>query len=206
MRAVETPNLPFEKTDEFLECQFADIDLTRGTLSGKTFESCTFSACDFSELNASRCKFIECEFKACNLSLLKVQSSRFRSVALQECKALGIDWTRADWPRFSGMAQLKFHECILNDSSFFGLALEECVFDYCKARDVDFREANLTDARCSFTDFAGALFGKTNLSGADFSDAIDYEIDIFNNLIKGAKFSRSEAVRLLTSLQIVLVD
>jgi len=37
----------------------------------------------------------------------------------------------------------------------------------------DFREANLTDARCSFTDFGGALFGKTNLSGVDFSDAID---------------------------------
>jgi uncharacterized protein YjbI with pentapeptide repeats len=203
---METPRLPFSDADEFLERQFADIDLTRGNLSGKTFEGCTFNACDFSELKLLQCKFVECEFKLCNLSLVNVQSSRFRSVALQECKALGIDWTRADWPRFPGLAQLKFHKCILNDSSFFGLALEECVFDYCKARDVDFREANLTDARCSFTDFAGALFGKTNLSGADFSDAIDYEIDIFNNLIKGAKFSRSEAVRLLTSLQIVLVD
>jgi uncharacterized protein YjbI with pentapeptide repeats len=198
--------VPFEETDEFLERQFAGIDLARGTLSGKTFEGCTFTACDFSELTLSQCKFVECEFKACNLSLLKVQSSRFRSVVLEECKALGINWTSADWPRFSSLAQLKFHRCILNDSSFFGLILAECIFDSCKARDVDFREANLTDARCSSTDFGGALFGKTNLSGADFSDAIDYDIDIFDNRIKGAKFSRSEAVRLLRSLEIVLID
>lgn len=175
-------------------------------MSGKAFEACTFSACDFSELTLTQCKFVECEFKACNFSLLKVQSSRFRSVVLEECKALGINWSSANWPRFRAPAQLKFHKCILNDSSFFGLSLEECVFDACKARDVDFREANLTDARCAFTDFRGALFGKTNLSGADFSDAIDYDIDIFDNKLKGAKFSRSEAVRLLTGLEIVLVD
>jgi uncharacterized protein YjbI with pentapeptide repeats len=119
---------------------------------------------------------------------------------------VGVDWTRADWPRFPAAGQLNFHGCTLNDSSFFGLPLQECIFDTCKARDVDFREANLTDAHCSFTDFAGALFGKTNLSGADLSGAIDYNIDVFDNRIKGAKFSRSEAVRLLTSLEIVLVD
>jgi uncharacterized protein YjbI with pentapeptide repeats len=203
---METPSVPFRESDEFLERHFGGIDLARGTLSGKTFEGCAFSACNFSELALTHCKFVECEFKGCNLSLLKMQSSRFRSVVLEECKAVGINWTGADWPRFPAAAQLKFHKCILNDSSFFGLSLEECVFDSCKARDVDFREANLTGARCSFTDFGGALFGKTNLSGADFSDAIDYDIDIFDNRIKGAKFSRSEAVRLLASLEIVLID
>jgi len=200
------PNKPFGEADEWIERPFACIELVRGSLSGKTFESCSFNACNFSELTLTHCKFVECEFKGCNLSLMKVQSSRFRSVVLEECKAVGINWTSADWPRFPGTAQLKFHKCILNDSSFFGLSLQECVFDGCKARDVDFREANLTDARCSFTDFGGALFGKTNLSGADFSDAIDYDIDVFDNRIKGAKFSRSEAVRLLAGLEILLVD
>jgi uncharacterized protein YjbI with pentapeptide repeats len=203
---MENPIVPFSEADEFLERQFTGIDLARGTMNAKTFEGCTFSACNFTELALTQCKFVECEFKGCNLSLLRVQSSRFRSVVLEECKAVGINWTSADWPRSLSMAQLKFHKCILNDSSFFGLFLGECVFDSCKARDVDFREANLTDARCSFTDFGGALFGKTNLSGADFSDAIDYDIDIFDNRIKGAKFSRSEAVRLLRSLEIVLID
>ncbi len=198
--------MPFSEANEFLERHFAGIDLARGSLTGKTFEECTFSACDFSELALTQCRFIGCHFKGCNLSLMKVQSSRFRAAVLEECKALGVDWTRADWPRFPAATQFKFHRCILSDSSFFGLALEECVFDGCKAHDVDFREANLTQARCSFTDFRGALFGKTNLSGADFSDAIDYDIDVFDNRIKGAKFSRSEAVRLLASLEIVLVD
>jgi uncharacterized protein YjbI with pentapeptide repeats len=203
---MQTPSVPFGESDEFLERHFAGIDLARAALSGKSFEGCTFSACNFSELALTQCKFVECEFKDCNLSLLKMQSSRFRSVMLEECKTVGLDWTSADWPRFPASAQLQFHRCILNDSSFFGLSLEGCVFDSCRARDVDFREANLTGARCSFTDFRGALFGKTNLSGADFSDAVDYDIDIFDNRIEGAKFSRSEAVRLLASLKIVLID
>ncbi len=175
-------------------------------MDGKSFEACTFSACNFSELTLTRCKFVDCEFKACNLSLLQVPSSRFRSATFEECKALGIDWTRADWPRYPATAQLQFHQCLLNDASFFGLSLQESVFDGCKAHDVDFREANLAGARCSFTDFTGALFGRTNLAGADFSDATAYDIDVLNNRIQGAKFSRAEAVRLLTSLEIVLAD
>ena len=57
-----------------------------------------------------------------------------------------------------------------------------------------------------FYDFRGALFGKTLLSGADFSEAVDFDIDVFDNQILGAKFSRCEALRLLASFKIELVD
>jgi uncharacterized protein YjbI with pentapeptide repeats len=58
----------------------------------------------------------------------------------------------------------------------------------------------------SYTDFANALFGRTNLSRANFAEAINYDIDVFNNEIKAAKFSRHEAIRLLDSLDIELID
>ena len=55
-------------------------------------------------------------------------------------------------------------------------------------------------------DFANSLFNGTDLSGADFTEAINYQIDVNRNKIKGAKFSRYEAVSLLESLGIELID
>ncbi len=74
------------------------------------------------------------------------------------------------------------------------------------AHHVDFREGDFSNANFTYTDFTGCLFGNTNLTGADFSDATGYDIDIYQNVIKRAKFSRFEAVRLLDSLEIELVD
>jgi hypothetical protein len=50
------------------------------------------------------------------------------------------------------------------------------------------------------------LFGKTNLVSADMTEALNYNIDLHENNIKNAKFSRYEAMRLLDCLEIELVD
>ncbi len=194
------------EANEYLAKRFVSQDFSRKEMVAKEFEECEFKGCDFNEATLSKCKFIDCTFVECNLSLVKVNSSKFRDVILNECKAVGVNWTRASWPRLVMSSALKFHKCIINDSSFFGLILEEIVIEDCKARDVDFREANLSRANFSYTDFAGSLFGKTNLTGADFTEAVNYDIDIFGNEITKAKFSRHEAMRLLDSLEIELVD
>ena len=82
----------------------------------------------------------------------------------------------------------------------------EVVIVECKAHDVDFREARLAEASFTYTDFAHSLFHNTDLSGADFTEATNYSIDIQANQIKHAKFSRLEAANLLTHLGIELVD
>ena len=191
---------------EYFAKQFISIDVSGQTIADKEFEGCEFKGCNFSETTLSKCNFIDCHFTDCNLSLIKLQSTKFRGVILEQCKAVGVNWTRAVWPRLILASPLKFYKCILNDSSFFGLNLAELVLEDCKARDVDLREANLSGAKLNYTDFSNASFGRTNLSGADLSEAINYDIDIFNNEIKQAKFSRHEAIRLLDSLAIELVD
>jgi fluoroquinolone resistance protein len=194
------------ESKEYFAIHFVGIDMSMQTITGKEFEGCEFKGCNFNQATLAKCSFFDCHFIECNLSLIKIESSKFRDVVLQECKAVGVNWTRAAWPRLLLASPLKFYKCILNDSSFFGLNLQEAVIEDCKARDVDFREANLTDAKLSYTDFSNSLFGRTNLTGADFTEAINYDIDIFNNEIKKAKFSRHEAMRLLNSLEIELVD
>ena len=175
-------------------------------LEGCEFEECEFRECNFTEALFRRCRFIDCTFTRCNLSLLKVAQSGFTGVSFDECKLVGVDWTRAAWPRLVFSSSLAFSHCILNDSSFFGLELDEIVLEACKAHDVDFREGSFCRARFVDTDLTHSLFGKTNLTQADFTDASHYDIDIFNNRLSQAKFSRYEAIRLLDSLDIELVE
>ncbi|HQQ62192.1 MAG TPA: pentapeptide repeat-containing protein [Pseudomonadales bacterium] len=191
---------------EFVGKDFAGLQAAKRTFSRVEFDGCTFRDCDFSEAVFSKCKFIDCRFLQCNLSVVKVPFSKFADVVFEACKLVGVDWTKAAWSSLSLASPLTFRECILNDSSFFRLALKEMVMEGCKARDVDFRECNLEEADFGYTDLANSLFNKTNLSRANFAEAVHYDIDILVNGIKGAKFSRYEAVRLLEGLGIALVD
>ena len=53
---------------------------------------------------------------------------------------------------------------------------------------------------------SNSQFHHTNLSLANFAEATSYTIDVNANTVKGARFTRLEAVSLLESLGIELVD
>jgi len=195
-----------DKKDDYLAQNFNDLKFSSKEMIAKVFEGCTFNKCDFSEAMFKRCKFIECHFIKCNLSVAKVGNSRFSDVVFEECKMVGVDWTTANWSSLALGSPIKMHKCIINDSSFFGLDMKGMVLEECKAHDVDFREGNFTEANFSHTDFANSLFNKTNLTGANFQEAVNFSIDVNVNKVIRAKFSRYEAVRLLESLGIELVD
>ncbi len=194
------------KQNEYFSQNFTDLNLSSNEISYKEFDSCTFKACDFSEVVFKKCKFIDCSFINCNLSIMKIEYSKFLDVVFDGCKMIGIDWTRASWPSFDLYSPIKFYNCIINDSYFFGLSLNEIVIEACKAHCVDFRGGNFSDANFSYSDFTNSLFNETDLSGANFSEATNYNINIFNNKIKRAKFCRYQAVSLLDSLDIELLD
>jgi uncharacterized protein YjbI with pentapeptide repeats len=112
----------------------------------------------------------------------------------------------ADWKSLLNAQPLRFRECILNDSNFFGLSLDEMVMKECKAKEVDFSNGSFQKADFKGTDFKGALFANTHLEGADFTDSSNTMIDVRANHINGAIFSRYEALFLLETMGIVLAD
>jgi len=193
-------------TNEYYAKSFVGLKLSAITIAENEFEDCEFDQCDFSRSNLARCKFIDCRFTGCDLSLINIEASHFRGVEFVDCKVAGVNWTKAHWPRLVLAPPLHFRKCVIDDSSFFGLSLAEVVIEECKAREVDLREANFSGARFSYSDLTNSLFGRTSLRGADFTEATGYNIDIFNNDITNARFSRYEALRLLDSLSIDLVD
>jgi uncharacterized protein YjbI with pentapeptide repeats len=135
-----------------------------------------------------------------------VPYTRFFGLNFIGCKLVGVDWTRATWSQYHKDFELSFCQCILNDSSFFGLTLQALVLDECKVHDVDFREGDFSGAVMTYSDFTHSLFMRTNLQAANFTEATQYSINILENQVKGAKFSKFEAVYLLESLGIELVD
>jgi len=86
------------------------------------------------------------------------------------------------------------------------LSLSDLVIEECKAHNVDFREGDFSNGNFTYSDLTGSLFSNTKLLKADFTEAVNYDIDIFNNVLKQAKFTRFEAVNLLSALEIELVD
>ncbi|TEW51459.1 pentapeptide repeat-containing protein [Psychromonas algicola] len=176
------------------------------TISDTEFEDCEFNDCDFSAAIFTRCKFVNCAFNRCNLSLMKVPYSQFFEVNFVDSKLVGIDWTRATWPSFNLCSELTFTRCILNDASFFGLSLNELKLEECKLYEVDFREGDFSNSVMTYCDFTNSLFMRTNLKNVDFTESENFNIDILQNTVTKAKFSRFAALALLEELDIELVD
>ncbi|GAB2688700.1 pentapeptide repeat-containing protein [Aliiglaciecola aliphaticivorans] len=198
--------LNLEQKKAFWSDKFDSLDLSGEEVSSKEFESCTFDKCNFSDTAFKRCTFIDCEFSHCNLSNAQIAYCIFTDVSFRDSKLIGIDWTNVAWSELIYNSPVKFYQSILNDSSFYGLCLQELTMEACKAQNVDFREGDFRHSNFTFSELQGSFFDNTNLSGVDFSEATDYNIDIHRNKLKNAKFSRFEAVRLLESLDIQLVD
>jgi uncharacterized protein YjbI with pentapeptide repeats len=107
------------------------------------------------------------------------------------------------WGLLSSISLLR---CTINYSLFTELDMRRARLEGCRAEEVDFRGANLSGVNLSHSDFCGSFFENTVLEGADFSHATNYRIDATRNRIKGARFMLPDAIALLRSLDIVLVD
>ncbi|WP_445496806.1 pentapeptide repeat-containing protein [Photorhabdus sp. SF281] len=167
---------------------------------------CEFQNCNFSSSTLKNCKIIDCKFENCNLSLMDIDKTIFNNVEFYECKMIGINWTKANFPKFSFESQLKFEKCKMNDSSFYGLILKKLNLIECSAQGVDFREGDFSSSNFIYSNFSRSLFNNTNLAKTNFSEAQNYFIDIYKNNITGATFTRFDALGLLDCLDINLVD
>lgn len=192
--------------NEYDAIHFEDIAADGQALCEKEFEGCSFERCHFSEAVWQRCRFIDCCFSHCNLSLLQLHYSTLSNVRFDECKVIGIDWTKAVWSKLASRSPLSFNQCLLSNTSFFQLHLKGLILTKCRAHDVDFRGGDFSGSNFSDTDFSRSLFSKTNLTNTNFSGAVHYDIDLFDNTLTGAQFSRWEAIHLLDCLDIVFTD
>lgn len=186
---------------------FKRLDQSGKVVRETTFSGCTFARCIFTEGAFLACRFLECIFEDCTMKLAKVEDTTFSAVTFRRCNLLGVDWTAANWSEWATkLHALVFEDCGLEYSVFLGLDLRKMQMKDCTAREANFAEADLSEADFAGTDLSGAVFLKTNLTKANFVGARNYTLSLLDNKTQGARFSLPEAIQLLHSLNIVLMD
>jgi fluoroquinolone resistance protein len=185
---------------------FKEIRLERDELASSEFYDCAFLRCSFVETIFRNCRFVNCAFQRCDLSLVQVVGSTFSSTRFEDSKVIGVDWTKAEWPTTGLAKPVGFFRSALSHSTFIGLRLRGIQIRDCVAVDVDFRETDLSQANFAGTDLAQSLFSDTDLTEADLSRARNYHIDPGRNVLSQARFSLPEAMALLYSMDIVLIE
>jgi fluoroquinolone resistance protein len=190
----------------YADLTFKAVQLEQGEFVSSEFHDCVFVRCRFAGTTFRLCRFVNCRFRRCDLNLVQVPNSTFSLVHFEDSTVIGVDWTQADWSSAGLGDPLGFTNSAINHSTFIGLRLSGMSLTDSIARDVDFREADLSRSDFCGTDLAESMFLKTDLTKADLSTARNYQIDPGQNTLTGAKFSLPEAMSLLHSMDIELVD
>ena len=199
-----TPLISSEK--RFNDQEFKDLDLDATEIISSEFIDCEFINCSFVESVIKKCRFVNCDFKQCDLSLCKLNESISINTCFTKSKLIGVNWSQADWPTLDLGKPINMYKSALNHCTFIGLNLNGIHVLDCQAINVDFREADLSQADFSGSDLSDSLFIHTNLSEVDLSQARNYVIDPGLNQLKKAKFSLPEAMSLLYNMDIILTD
>jgi len=188
----------FTKNDYFQE-KFSRLTLSKEIIEEIEFEECQFTNCTFIDCEFKKCKFLNCTFTDCLLSAINLSWSTINEIKFNQCKVIGIDWTKTQQVR-----DLQFIKSEINYSNFSMLRIPDTKIIDCVAKEVDFSETDLQGSDFQNTDLEKSIFNKTNLTKTDFRRATNYFIDVKNNIITKAQFSLPEALSLLQGLNILI--
>ena len=192
---------------EYINQKFKQVTFETEIIEDTLFTDCTFSNCSFRETQFHKCRFNTCLFEKCDLSLIEVPDSSFQSTQFKQSKVIGVNWTLATWSQFTRHAPIQFDDCVLDYATFIGLTLQKISFQGCRLRQVEFSEADLTDANFQNATLTESRFRQTNLTRANFTQAVEYTIDVTQNIVTKTQFSLPEAYALLHSIEdIVLLE
>jgi uncharacterized protein YjbI with pentapeptide repeats len=186
--------------DYIVDKKFEKINYTEKPLRKADYEGCQFINCDLSNSDLSGINFTECNFTGCNLSSAKLIQTTFGDVQFKDCKLLGLHFENCNEFVFA----IEFENCILDLCSFYKRKLRKVLFKVCSLCDVDFTEADLSNAVLTQCNLKGAKFENTILERADLSSSYNYSIDPQLNRIKRAKFSYPGVIGLLDKFDIDL--
>lgn len=180
---------------------FEKINFINKRVEGREFDGCHFKNCDFSGTAFVDCIFSDCEFTDCNLAMVKLPSSSLKTVDFQLSKLMGIRFDECQDFLFS----VSFAGCMLDYSWFTNKKLQKTKFLNSSLKEVNFGNADLTKATFDGSNLAGAIFSATKLNEANFSNAINYQINPEQNSVKKAVFSTDGIAGLLTEYDIKIV-
>lgn len=181
---------------------FNKINYANKQLINNEFSNCKFADCDFSKTNFSNIDFVDCEFESCNFSLTVLKYAGLKDVHFKDCKVVGVDFSACNDFLFS----VKFTDCTVDYATFHSKRMKKIVFTNSVLKEVDFSECDLTEAKFLNCDLTRTIFDRSILDKADFSTAVNFEINPERNRIKKAVFSHAGLLGLLSKYDLVVKD
>lgn len=170
------------------------------SLTHDSFDNCTFVHIDFSSAKILSSSFTDCIFSGCNLSMAEMTLTTLNNVSFVNCKILGVKFNTCN----DFIFDVAFENCILDYCSFSKRKMPKTVFKDSSLKSVDFGDANLKGVKFINTDLNEAIFYNTNIQGADFTSAYNYIIDLTQNQVKKARFSKDGLSGLLNQFNIII--
>jgi uncharacterized protein YjbI with pentapeptide repeats len=182
--------------------EFSGLRYGAETVSGFFFEDCTFDDCTFDATTFENCTFRNCLFIRCAFVMPAARNTDMRFCDFKKCVLLGVSFmsfVNDEHIRkpVNSIEDSRLTNCLFHDMSFPGHdfssnKFSKCEFSECRLRGAVFRGCIL----------GGTSFSNSDLREADFRGSEGYAIDIFNDKLRGARFSLPEAMDLLAALDI----
>lgn len=185
---------------KFTEDQTIENQSFTDGLNIETFDNCTFTNCDFTNANIEACTFTDCVFNNCNFSMTNLSQSTFDNAEFTNSKILGVKFNHCN----DFIFKVGFCNCILDYSSFEKRKMSKTLFKDSSLKGVDFGYTNLEQAQFINCDLTETIFYSTNIQKADFTSAHNYIVDLTQNQIKKARFSKDGLAGLLNHFDIII--
>jgi uncharacterized protein YjbI with pentapeptide repeats len=192
--------------DDYQGAAFSGLQADGAVVRAIRFDTCTFARGSFHATGFEACVFDDCVFTDCAMPLVTVLECSFSATRFDDCKLTGVNWSDADWSSLAVLEPFAFRRCALDLAVFQGVRLDGVSFRDCSLREADFSGASLRGAEFSGTDLGNARFSGSDLRGARLEEAHSYAIDAGDNRIAGMRVSLPEAVSLLSSLGVELLE
>jgi fluoroquinolone resistance protein len=184
MRQLAQSDLPaFASERELRALSFEGLSLVGWDLSDRVIEDCSFRDCLLTDARFNASTVRSCEFAGAG-----VQGVSLFSAVIEECKMMGLDFTRG--ARFDAAT---FTRVNLDYTLLRGVDLTGVEFVGCSMRECDFNGADLTNAtvvECDLTD-------------ADWSGTTTSSTDLRGSSVRGLDLRRGPYGVILTTKQVV---
>lgn len=145
-------------------------------------------------------KFSDCKFEKCNLSNVSLRNTTFNNISFEKSKIMWLKFL--DINQF--LSNFSFSDCAISLSSFYWLNLKNTIFNDSEIKESDFTNTNLEWANFNYCDLEKSIFWNTNLKNTSFIWSYNLSIDPTKNKLSKTKFSRENALWLLSYLDIVI--
>lgn len=183
-----------------LDKTFKNQDYTKSGLPKAEYDTCIFMDCNFENSYLATISFLDCEFINCNLSNTKLKETTFKEVLFKDCKLMGMPFYDCN----TFLLSVNFEHCILDLAAFNNLKLTGTLFRDCSLQQTDFTESDLSKALFDHCNAQNIVFENTILESADFKTSYNVSFNPNNNKMKGAKFSKSNGLGLLSVHKIII--